>query len=328
MPLMRVSTRRPTIVFFIVFGSCLTAFAVALNVGWILLNWRQVALLVFGVIFFAIIIAGLILNTTFLVREIRRNEQHDSFLNSVTHELKTPIASIRLYLETLQTRDVDEAKRREFYDVMLADTDRLLGTVEQVLRAGHTGHKRRRLTFQPVNVSALVRECVAIARTRRPALDPEAFRIIDTTRQPTEVAAEDSMPSAPIVLGDAGELSAAISNLLDNAVKYSTGRVRVTVEVGVIDGRRVVVRVRDEGMGIPHGQLKSVFKRFYRVPVPVMTRIKGTGLGLFIVRAVVERHGGRVYAESEGEDRGSTFTMLLPLADPAFAANSLEAKTA
>src|SRR6187397_3688022 len=126
--------RRKTTIFFVALGIALSGLAIALNVGWILLNTREVVLLVIGIIFFALIITGLILNTIFLVREIRRNEQHDTFLNSVTHELKTPIASIRLYLETLKTRDVDRAKRDEFYDIMLADNERLLDTVEQVLQ--------------------------------------------------------------------------------------------------------------------------------------------------------------------------------------------------
>src|SRR5512145_2080054 len=131
---MRVSTRNTKVVFFVTLGACLVAVAVALNVGWIILNWREMAVLVLGIVFFLAIIAGLILNTIFLVREIRRNEQHDSFINAVTHELKTPIASIRLFLETLLSRQVDEAQRHEFYNIMLADTDRLLQTVEQVLR--------------------------------------------------------------------------------------------------------------------------------------------------------------------------------------------------
>src|SRR6201987_47403 len=136
---MQISSRRKTIAFFIVLGVGLVALAVALNVGWIILNWREGVMLILGVILFAVLIAGLIVNTSFLVREVRRNEQHDSFINAVTHELKTPIASIRLYLETLQSRDVDDKRQREFYRLMLSDTDRLLGTVEDVLKAGQRG---------------------------------------------------------------------------------------------------------------------------------------------------------------------------------------------
>src|SRR5947207_1072327 len=136
---MRLRSRQRAIAFFIAFGACLVALAVALNVGWIILNWRQVALLVFGVIFFMAIIAGIVLNTIFLVREIRRNEQHDGFINAVTHELKTPIASIRLHLQTLERRQLEDSQRHNFYRLMLEDTERLMHTVDQVLRAGKAG---------------------------------------------------------------------------------------------------------------------------------------------------------------------------------------------
>src|SRR5512146_1144478 len=137
---MRIASRGKTIAFFITLGACLIGVAVALNVSWIVLKWREVGALVLGIILFGFIIAGVVLNTIFLVREIRRNEQQDSFLNAVTHELKTPIASLRLYLETLQKRPLEEAQRRKMYRIMLEDTDRLLGTVEQVLRAGEARH--------------------------------------------------------------------------------------------------------------------------------------------------------------------------------------------
>ena len=116
-----------------------------LYVGWVLLGWRDGILLFFGILLVLAVIAGVVLNTTFLVREVRRNAQHDAFINAVTHELKTPVASIRLYLETLQTRAVDEPKRQEFYRTMLDDSDRLLGTIEQILRTGRTGQAKRAL---------------------------------------------------------------------------------------------------------------------------------------------------------------------------------------
>ena len=134
-----MTRRQKAIAFFVALCVLLVAAAVSLNIGWIVINARRVTPLVLGIISFALIIAGLIVYTVFLVLEIKRNEDHDTFINAVTHELKTPIASMRLYLQTLQSRDVDEARRREFYDIMLADADRLHRTVEQVLKAGASG---------------------------------------------------------------------------------------------------------------------------------------------------------------------------------------------
>jgi two-component system sensor histidine kinase SenX3 len=276
------------------------AVAVALNVSWILLNVREIALLVFGIIFFLIIITGLVLNTTFLIREIRRNEQHDAFINAVTHELKTPLASIRLYLETLKKRDIEENKRQEFYDVMLADSDRLLKTVEQVLRAGQSGQRNRNLNFRKVDIGQLARECVDLTRVRH------------NLSSDTVTFSESVNGERPQVKADADELRAAITNLLDNAVKYSVKDIHVSVEVATLGEKKVAVRIKDSGIGIPAAQLKRIFRRFYRVPGRMMARIKGTGLGLFIVRSVVENHGGKVFAESEGPGQGSRFTIELP----------------
>lgn len=298
---MRVrSRRRKSVVFFITLGVCLVTLAIALQVGWILLNPTEIVLLVLGIIFFLVLIFGLILNTTFLIREIRRNEQHDAFINAVTHELKTPIASIRLYLETLKTREVDEEQRREFYNIMLADSDRLLQTVEQVLRAGRTGHRRRRIANSVINVDEMVRECLELTRVRYGLSDAHIAYVESLDAKGARVS------------GDPDELRAAFSNLLDNAVKYSDDEVRVSVSVSALDEKRVAVRVADKGIGIPSAQLKRIFKRFYRVPGRFMARVKGTGLGLFIVHSVVQKHGGRVFAESRGLGHGSTFTIQLP----------------
>ncbi|HZF37955.1 MAG TPA: HAMP domain-containing sensor histidine kinase [Blastocatellia bacterium] len=300
--MMRIQSNRKSVYFFIALGACLVLLAMALNGVWVVFHWRQVAMLVFGVIFFVLIIAGLVLNTIFLVREIRRNEQHNSFINAVTHELKTPIASIRLYLETLQTRQVDDAKRQEFYQIMLDDCDRLLHTVEQVLRASRTGHRRRHIHKTVIDLSELTRECLELAR-KRTHLNDKALRFVVSLDRGAERA---------MVLGDADELRAAISNLIDNAIKYSDGKIDVSVEVAAVGDERVAVRVTDCGMGVPQGELKRIFKRFYRAPRRVATRVKGAGLGLFIVRSIVGKHGGKTFAESEGEGMGSVFTIELP----------------
>jgi two-component system sensor histidine kinase SenX3 len=293
--------RQGVIAFFVTFCVCLVALAVALNVGWVVLTLREIVPLLLGSLVFAAIITGLILNTTFLVREIRLNEQHDAFVNAVTHELKTPVTSIRLHLETLKARGpaVDEAKRHEFYDVMLKDSDRLLHLIEQVLTAGQKG----RVPIQQVRIDlgALADECVTVTRSQR-HLPVEALRMINPKDHPIEV------------MGDPDHLRGAVLNLLDNAVKYSREKIRVEVEVRKGEHDLAVVRVRDQGIGIPPNETRRIFGRFYRTPWALTQRVKGTGLGLFIVAQTAKRHGGRAFAQSDGVGRGATFTLELPAA--------------
>ena len=297
---MIISGRKRRAITFTVLGICLVAAAVTLNISWLVLNWREGMLIVFGSIFFLVIIALGVVNTIFLVREIRRNEQHDSFINAVTHELKTPVASIRLYLETLQSRELDETKRREFYRIMLEDSDRLLHTIDQVLRAGATGSILRRSARVRLDFGQIARECVELARTRF-HLGPESLEYVEHT------------PRA-FVLGDGEELKAAVWNLIDNAVKYSQGEPHILVELDDMHDDGVALRVTDNGVGIAPAELKRIFKRFYRIPASVAVRTKGSGLGLFIVRSVARKHGGRAYAQSAGPGHGSTFTLQLPAA--------------
>lgn len=296
---MVVAGRQKSIAFFIALGVGLISVIVFLYIGWVLLNWRTGILLFFGVLLLTMIISGVVLNTIFLVREIRRNAQHDAFINAVTHELKTPVASIRLYLQTLQTRSVDENKRREFYSIMLNDSDRLLNTIEQVLRTGRVGPSTRLVNASDVNFNALVEDCLTEARNRH-QLQPLSIQY-----NPGPVMK---------VRGDADELRAAVSNLIDNAVKYSGAKVDVTAELRSLEGKYAALHIKDRGVGIPKPELKRIFKRFYRVSGPSTARLQGTGLGLYIVRSVAKRHGGRVWAESDGHGRGSTFILQLPMA--------------
>jgi two-component system sensor histidine kinase SenX3 len=294
-----VSGRKRSIALFIALGAALIFVTLLLYIGWVLLNWRTGILLFLGVLLLALIISGVVLNTIFLVREIRRNEQHDAFINAVTHELKTPVASIRLYLETLQAHAVDEEKRKEFYRIMLDDSDRLLATIEQVLRTGRAGSSRRRLQRLPIDLDAVVEQCLA--------------RIRKLHQVPDNALEYHSGPRVTI-LGDQNEVESAVSNLIENAVKYSGHNVHVTVAIETTGSKYVSLRVKDQGAGIPRAELERIFKRFHRVPGPLAARVKGTGLGLFIVRSVAKRHGGRVWAESEGPGRGSTFLLQFPIA--------------
>jgi two-component system, OmpR family, sensor histidine kinase SenX3 len=310
---MRVISRRKTIAFFLILGAASIAAAVTLNVSWIMRNWRDAVLLFSGIVFFSLVIAGLVLNTVFLVREIRRNEQHDSFINAVTHELKTPIASIRLYLETLQRRDLEPPQRQQFYGLMLEDTDRLLSTVEQVLKAGEVRMAHSKHHTVDFDFRGLVGECMDLARTRH-HLPPAALY----WSQPSANGAPGSRDGAPVAVhGDPDELRTAVANILDNAIKYSRDRVDISVQVEALpDESRVALRVRDRGIGIPAHELKRIFKRFYRVRGRPFAHAKGTGLGLFIVRSIARAHGGRVFAESGGSIPGTTVTFELPRLGP------------
>ena len=294
-----MTRRQKAIAFFVALCVLLVAAAVSLNIGWIVTNTGRVTALVLGIISFALIIAGLIVYTVFLVLEIKRNEDHDTFINAVTHELKTPIASIKLYLQTLQTRPVEEDQRRHFYDIMLADADRLQHTVEQVLKAGAVGQKAKIVARSTVDMAALTRECVDLAIVRHHLRE-------------NAIAFEAHDAGALAVRGDAEELRMVVTNLLDNAVKYSTDVPRVVVSVAAPAPDTIWVRVQDRGVGIPHKQLKRIFRRFYRVQTRGLKQVKGTGLGLYIVKSIAKAHGGRVFAQSEGEGRGATFTLELP----------------
>jgi two-component system sensor histidine kinase SenX3 len=291
-------SRRGKIVFFSTLGVFLAAASVAVGFGWIIFNWQQDFKVVLGVIFFGAIVTGLILNTSFLVREIRRNEQHDAFINAVTHELKTPIASIRLHLQTLERRKLDETQRQTFYHRMLEDSERLMNTVEQVLKAGREGARKRE--HISLDFAQLVEHCVETARTSY-HLRPEALRYQSTLNG-----------NGTQVLGDPGDLRTAISNILDNAVKYSGNHVDITVHLQEQPSNGLVLKVQDSGVGIPPGELKTIFKRFYRVPNRALPQVRGTGLGLYLVRTVAKRHGGRVSAQSDGPGKGTTVIFAIP----------------
>ena len=294
-------SRTRSIVLVALLGSALIAVAVALNIGFIVINWRTGLLLLLGVLSFVVLVGGLTLNTAFLIREIRRSEQHDAFIHAVTHELKTPLASIKLYLQTLRQRELPAGKRNEVIDTMLDDSDRLQRTIDQILLAGKTGNARRVENPTDVDLTEIVGECVSLAGKRHHFGNGAGEYV---HRAPL---------GALVVRGDRDELAAAVTNLVDNAIKYSGARVRVAVDVARIGARRVAITVRDQGIGITGHELKRIFRRFYRLPAALRSRVRGTGIGLSIVLAVARRHGGRAYADSRGADRGSTFTLELPL---------------
>jgi signal transduction histidine kinase len=294
-------------------GVTLIVVAVALTVGWQILGTsdpsrvsKEVSTLrwvvyFFGSVLFLLLIAGLGLLVILLLREVRLNERQSNFISAVTHELKTPVASLKLYLDTLQLRDLPESRREDFYRTMSQDLDRLHATINNVLNAAMYTD-RPVLDPQPVDLAKLVQRSIGLTRTRH-QLPLEAIRY--------------EGPEALGILGDGAALETAVLNLLDNAIKYSRDRVEVEVEVGANGDGQVHLRVRDHGIGMTRAHLRFIFNRFYRIGAEVRRSRPGTGLGLFIVKSVVKGHRGTIIADSPGPDHGTTFTITLPgVVDP------------
>jgi signal transduction histidine kinase len=299
---------RRSIGFPLTLGIILLILVLALAIGWQILVWDDVepvgrglsrldsVFLVLGAVFFLLLIIGLVWLCAWLVREIGVNQRQRAFLDAVTHEIKTPLASLRLYLDTLDRHDPERERRREFLGRMRADLGRLDQTVEQVLHAARAEEARSRAKLQQVQLAPLLADCIAELRSSH-RLPQEAVRL--------EVGA------GAMVRGDAGELSLVFRNLLENAVKYSDDPVEVKVRVTGCEEGRVDVEIADRGIGIPTGELRKIFQRFYRVGRDVQRTAAGLGLGLFIVRNLVRRQGGRVVARSEGWGQGSRFVVTL-----------------
>jgi signal transduction histidine kinase len=299
---------RRSIGFPLTLGIILLILVLALAVGWQILVWSGASsvergltnldwiFFVLGVVCFLLIIVGLVWLCAWLVREIGVNQRQHAFLDAVTHEMKTPLASLRLYLDTLERHDPERERRHEFLDRMRGDLERLDQTVEQVLTAARAEESRSRARLERVVLSELLEECIA--------------EICTSHHLPEEAVRLEAGPGAT-VKGDAGELSLVFRNLLENAVKYSDEPVEVKVRVVDAADGRVEVEIADRGIGIPSRELRKIFQRFYRVGRDVQRTAVGLGLGLFIVRNLVRRQGGRVVARSEGWGQGSRFVVTL-----------------
>lgn len=279
---------------------------ISLAVGWQVMLWTELRvsgfgaidwlLLVLGTFFFVLVMIGLVWLCAWLIREMRLNQRQQAFVDAVTHELRTPLASFRLYLDTLSRHDLEPQKRAEFLDSMRQDLDRLDRTVGQVLAAARTESARGGALREWVDLPRLLSDCIAQVRER--------YRL-------PEGAVRLQSRAAARVQGDSVELGLIFNNLLENAVKYSDEPVDVSVGVSpTLDGR-TKVEIRDRGIGIPPWELRKIFQRFYRAGRDVQRQVAGLGLGLFVVRNLVRRQGGKVVALSEGAGRGSRFVVTL-----------------
>jgi signal transduction histidine kinase len=292
----------------IVLSTVAVLLTVMMLIGWILVireNWSETRafwsnrwLMAGGIISLAVVMAVVVLFSVSLVREILEGRRQQTFIDSVTHELKSPLASIKLCLDTLAREGLSPPQRQELRQMMLTDVERLTVFVDDILEASRIAHGRRSQMWTVVHVPRLL-ESAAESIRRRYNLDADAIRI----RIPPDIE----------ITTDPTALETILKNILDNAVKYSSQPPHVDVDAQPAGSGQLEIRVRDAGIGIERTQLKRIFKRFHRVPSAAVNERSGTGLGLYVVAQLLRNLGGTVRAESPGTDQGTTVTVRLPL---------------
>jgi signal transduction histidine kinase len=290
--------RRRRIRFPITLSVALIVLNVTLMVCWIVLLAMESywSALTIGTVVFALILVGLVVYTVLTLKEIQLNLRQANFVDSVTHELKSPIASLRLYLETLQLRKVGEEQRTQFYNVMMEDLQRLDRLINQLLQVGR--------------LDAIVTENEAEDIELKPLLERCAVAACNAHSKPAQIV---SMNVEPVMVrGARMALEMIFGNLIDNAVKYGGAQPEVVIETKVVGDNKVVTRIIDNGAGVPLDHRKKVFALFFRGGSELERRQKGTGLGLYIVHTLVRKMKGRVSIHGRGRENGSIFEVELP----------------
>ncbi len=290
----------------IALGAVTVALSIAMLVAWIVVIVQNNALtaqvaqnawmLIAGIMSLGIIITVLVLFSVFLVRETLEIRRQDNFIDSVTHELKSPLASIKLCLQTIDRPNLQQEQAQTLRQMMIDDVERLSIFIEDVLQASRLTHGIHAMSFTEVDVATLVHSCVNII-CKRYRLEPSRVEVW--------------VPQPLSLHTDRIALETVMTNLLDNAIKYSDSPVRVEV-LAQMEGRGISIAVRDFGIGISAVHLKRLSQRFYRVPDPAVRSRRGTGLGLFVVASHVRSLGGRMVARSQGVGKGATFSVWLP----------------
>lgn len=249
-----------------------------------------------GIVMLALVLVGLYVIFIYWKRQSRLYAEQKTFISQITHELKSPLASIQLHLETIRLRRPPAEMMERFVDTMLADTERLNNLISNFLMAAKLEQRTRENRLSRIDLSSFVRNCVDDFRKNLQDDSPLSVEI-----EP-EIYAEI----------DAEEIQMAIRNLLENAFLYSAAAPEVRVTL-CHSGKNCILTVRDNGRGIDRKEMDNIFRMFYRVRLSGET-IKGTGLGLYIVKSVVRRHNGKVSVASDGPGKGTVFTITLPAA--------------
>lgn len=290
----------------IVLGVLMIVVVVALTIGWILMSifgamdspqsafyWTWLSV---GSVLFLFVLAGVIMYLVLSIKAINLNRRQSNFIDSVTHEFKSPIASLKLYLQTLKLRQVSEQEREQFYKYMLADVDRLDNLISHMLDAGYVDNSKKERSKEWLDVSRVIRDCVRTVCARYQT--PESTVTLNLVKADVFASPVDA--------------NIIFRNLIDNAVKYAGVPPRVVVDIRV-EGEAVVTEISDNGPGIPASEKRRIFGRFQRLGSELERKKPGTGLGLYIVRTLVKQMGGTVQVVDRNR-AGTTFELRLPLA--------------
>jgi signal transduction histidine kinase len=289
----------------ITLGVMMIVVLVALIVGWVLLTVSSIfqspqsplywTLLTVGSLLFVLVLVGVVLYLRLSIKAINLNRRQSNFIDSVTHELKSPIASLKLYLQTLNMRTVTEKERTQFHKFMMDDVERLDGLISHLLDAGTLDKRGNEKQKEPINLAELIRDCVTMVCSR--------YRSPESTVELTLIPCEILAPPVDAVM--------MFRNLIDNAVKYagSPPKVHVTMHM---EGEFVVTEVTDNGAGIPQNQHRKIFRRFERLGKELQREKPGTGLGLYIVRTLAKQLGGNVQVLNRDKRMGTVFELRLP----------------
>ncbi len=291
----------------ITLGVVMILTVVALTVGWIAINIVAATVnrdseavyyitLATGSIGLAVVLAGVIAYMTLSVKAINLNRRQSNFIDSVTHELKSPIASLKLYLQTLSRRSVSPAQQEDFHRIMLADVERLDQLINHLLDAARIERGTDGTEPEDVRLDELLQHC-SRAVCIRYGVDAETVDV--------------SSPEL-VIHSRPTELDILFRNLIDNAVKYGGSPPHVRVIAAPAAGQRVTVKVSDNGQGIPPNLRRKVFGRFVRLGSELERSKPGTGLGLYLVRSVTRALSGAIHIETQHGQIGTTFCVTLP----------------
>ena len=268
-----------------------------------------------GILSFVTIMTVLVLFSVFLAREIIEVRRQTSFIDSVTHELRSPLASLRLCLQTQARPQLQPSQREQLREMMLDDVERLSALIDDILETSRLAQDLASRQIERVELGALVERCVSTT-ARRHRLEPSTIAV--------------DVPPGIALETDPVALEVSLRNLLDNAIKYSDSPREIGLTAQPTPSGGLCIEVSDNGVGIPRNQLNRVFERFYRVDDETVRSRRGTGLGLFVASALIKGMRGRLRAHSEGPGQGTRMVITLPariVAEPRSSSVAQEARS-